>query len=148
MPASVPTALLAPAAALILWTLLMLLWLGFTRFAAFKAANINIGKIPVGGRGQDLDGTLPSHVNWPSHNYTHLLEQPTLFYATVILLALMNQGTNSNIGLAWTYVVLRVAHSIWQARINTIPVRFMLFILSSVALLGLSVNALIAALAP
>lgn len=146
MAVTLSPALLAPAAALIVWTLLMLLWLGFARFSAFKGANIDIGKVPAGGRGQDLEGVLPPHVNWPSHNYTHLMEQPTLFYATVIMLALMGQGTSANVGLAWTYVILRIAHSLWQAKINTIPVRFTLFILSSAALLGLAVNALTTAL--
>ena len=146
MPVTLSPALLAPAAALIVWTLVMLLWLGFTRFSAFKAANIDIGKVPPGGRGQDLADVLPPHVHWPSHNYTHLLEQPTLFYATVIILALMGQGTSANVGLAWTYVILRITHSVWQARINTLPVRFTLFILSTVALLGLAVNALTVAL--
>ena len=146
MPVTLSPALLAPAAALIIWTLVMLLWLGFARFGAFKAANINIGTVRTGGRGQDLDGVLPPHANWPAHNYAHLMEQPTLFYATVIILALMGQGTPANVGLAWTYAILRIAHSLWQAKINTIPVRFTLFILSSVALLGLAVNALKATL--
>lgn len=146
MPVILSPALLVPAAALIIWTLLMLLWLGFARFSAFKAANIDIGKVPPGGRGQDLDGVLPPHANWPAHNYAHLMEQPTLFYATAIMLALMGQGTPVNVGLAWTYVVLRIAHSLWQAKINTIPIRFTLFILSSVALLALAINALTATL--
>lgn len=146
MPIASSPALLAPAAALVVWTLIMLLWMAFARISAFKAANIDLGKARPGGRGVDLEGVLPPHVNWPAHNYTHLVEQPTLFYAIVIILALLEQGTAVNIGLAWVYVILRIAHSLWQARINTIPVRFTLFILSSVALLGLAINALTAAL--
>lgn len=139
--------LLAPAAILVLWTLLVLLWMAFKRFAAFKTANIDLAKSPPGGRGQDLEGVLPAKVNWPSHNYTHLLEQPTLFYATVILLALMGQATQFNVALAWTYVAIRIVHSLWQVSINTIPIRFTLFFLSTVALLLLAVNAVRAAFA-
>ncbi|MCP2853508.1 MAPEG family protein, partial [Salmonella enterica] len=72
--------LLAPAAVLVLWTLVMLFWMAGTRFPALKAAGIDVSKA-VGGRGQDLETVLPANVNWKAHNYAHLVEQPTLFYA-------------------------------------------------------------------
>jgi len=134
--------MLAPAAVLVGWTLVVLIWMAFVRFSAFKVANINLAEAPPGGRGQNLEGVLPDKANWPSHNYTHLVEQPTLFYAVVIILALLGQGNELNIGLAWAYVALRVLHSIWQITINTISVRFPLFILSTLVLLALSINAL------
>lgn len=83
---------------------------------------------------------------WKSHNYTHLMEQPTLFYATVVILALTGQGGGLNLSLAWAYVGLRVAHSLWQALVNTIPVRFGLFLASTLCLLVLAVNAVRATL--
>lgn len=138
--------LLAPAAMLILWTIIISLVMLVIRLSAFKTANIDLTKAPPGGRGQDLEGVLPKKANWPSHNYAHLLEQPTIFYATIILLALMNQGTTLNIVLAWIYVGFRMAHSIWQMTINTIPVRFTLFILSSAALTALAFGAVSSAL--
>lgn len=146
MTIAISTNLLAPAAALIVWTLVMLLWMVITRFSAFKAANIDLSKAAPGGRGQDLETRLPSPANWPSHNYTHLMEQPTIFYPTVLVLALLGQGTALNLGLAWGYVGLRVVHSIWQVRINTIPVRAAIFFLSSIILIVLAINALRAAL--
>ena len=45
----------------------------------------------VGSRGVNLEGVIPDRVNWKSHNYSHLMEQPTLFYATVLILALMRE---------------------------------------------------------
>ena len=137
--------LLAPAAVLVLWTLVVLVWLAFVRFSAFSKANIDLAKAKPGGRGQDLEGVLPDKANWPAHNYTHLVEQPTIFYATIIILALLGQGTELNITLAWVYVGLRIAHSLWQILINTVSVRSPLFLLSTAALLILAVNALIAA---
>lgn len=147
MTVNIATNLLAPAAALIVWTLLMLLWMVATRLPALKAANIDLGKAPPGGRGQDLDKVLPPTVNWPAHNYAHLMEQPTIFYPTILVLALLGQGTALNVGLAWTYVGLRIAHSVWQASVNTIPVRFSLFFVSSILLFILAVSALRTALA-
>ena len=141
MTVSVSPALLAPAAVLILWTLIVLFWMAFVRFSAFKTANIDLAKAPPGGRGQDLEGVLPAKVNWPAHNYAHLVEQPTLFYAVIILLALMGQDTSTNIMAAWAYVALRVLHSLWQITANIIMIRFGIFLLSTIALLILALNA-------
>lgn len=151
MPHSAPSiapiaALLAPAVALIVWSLLILVWLGFARLAAFRASGLDVGELPPGGRGQDMEGMVPPRASWISHNYAHLMEQPTLFYATILILALLGQSSTSNVSLAWAYVVLRIAHSLWQARINTIPVRFTLFMLSTLALLALAIDALKVAL--
>lgn len=134
--------LLAPAAVLVLWTLVMLFWMAGTRFPALKAAGIDVSKA-VGGRGQDLETVLPANVNWKAHNYAHLVEQPTLFYAVVGILAIMGQVSPISVALAWTYVVIRIAHSLVQATSNRIAVRFTLFVASTVALLGLTVMALI-----
>lgn len=146
MTLNVSHAMLAPAAALALWTLIVLLYMAALRFSAFKAANIDLSKAPPGGRGQDLDGMLPKPVMWPAHNYTHLLEQPTLFYPIAIMLALLGADGPTNIALAWVYVGLRVIHSIWQIKVNTIPVRAGIFFTSSLVLIALAVNALRAAL--
>ena len=139
--------ILAPAAVLVFWTLLVLLWMAFTRFSAFKAANINLAEAKPGRRGQHLEGVLPDKIMWPAHNYAHLVEQPTIFYAVVVILALLGQGTGLNLSLAWAYVGVRILHSLWQIGVNTIPVRFGLFLLSTTLLLILAINALRAALA-
>jgi hypothetical protein len=46
--------------------------------------------------------------------------------------------------LAWGYTVLRVIHSLWQATVNTVSIRFMFFLLSTVCLTILTVQALLA----
>ena len=141
-----PQSLLAPGAILALWTLVMFGWVAATRFPALKKAGIDLKNTPPGGRGADLEGILPPDVNWKSHNYTHLLEQPTLFYAVIIFLHLSGGNTELTRGLAWAYVVLRVVHSVWQAMVNRIPVRFTIFLLSTLCLIALSVLAVIATL--
>lgn len=139
--------ILAPAAVLVLWTLIMLGWVALTRFPAISKSGIDVKSLPPGGRGQNLDGVLPDSVQWKSHNYTHLLEQPTIFYATVGILALAGAGGGINTMLAWGYVGLRIVHSIWQATVNTvIPVRFTLFGLSTACLLVIAINAVRATL--
>ena len=137
--------MLAPAAVLVLWSLVMLLWTGATRFPAIAKVGMDLSQSPPGGRGQDLDGILPPQVNWKSHNYTHLMEQPTIFYATVAILAIMGAGA-IDVLLAWAYVAIRIVHSIWQATVNRIPVRFTLFFISTGFLIVLAVRAVLATL--
>jgi hypothetical protein len=136
--------ILAPAAVLVFWTLVMLAWTALTRFPAIAKSGMDLKAAPPGGRGQDLEGVLPPEVNWKSHNYTHLLEQPTIFYATVAILALAGQGGGLNAMLAWAYVIIRIVHSIWQATVNRIPVRLTLFMLSTACLLVLAIRAILA----
>jgi hypothetical protein len=140
---TIETAILAPAIVLVLWSLIVLTWLAATRLPAMAKAGIDLRTI-VGGRGADLEGVIPDSVNWKSHNYTHLMEQPTLFYATVIILALAGAGDGVNVQLAWAYVALRIAHSLVQAIWNRVAVRFTLFGAATLALLILAVNAAVA----
>lgn len=138
-------ALLMPAAVLVLWSLVMLIWMAGSRLPALAKLG-GLGKAKPGGRGQDLEGVIPDQINWKAHNYAHLMEQPTLFYATVAILAILGAGT-LDVALAWGYVVIRIAHSIWQATVNKVPLRFMLFLLSSLCLIGLAIRALGATIA-
>lgn len=139
------TNLLAPVLVLVLWSLVMMIWMIAMRFPALMKMKLS-SEQSRGGRGSDLDRILPREINWPAHNYIHLMEQPTIFYATIFALVLLGQGTPLNVGLAWAYVALRIVHSVWQAKINTIPVRATLFFFFSAVLMVLAANGLIAAL--
>ena len=136
--------MLAPAAVLVAWSIVVLFWMAFTRLPALGKAG-GLGEAKPGGRGQDLEGVLPDRINWKAHNYAHLMEQPTLFYATVVILAITGPSPLA-ILMAWIYVALRIVHSIWQATVNIVTVRFLLFIASTLALIVLAVQALIATL--
>lgn len=140
-----PSPILAPAAVLVAWSLVMLLWLGRARFAAMAQAGMDLGRARPGGRGQDLEPVLPPRVMWKSHNYTHLMEQPTLFYAVVMILALAGAAP-VDVSLAWGYVALRIMHSLYQATVNRVAVRFGLFLLATLCLIALAVRALIVTL--
>lgn len=133
--------ILAPAAVLALWSIIMLFWMTATRLPALNKAGIDLTKSEPGGRGQDIDPNLPASVAWKSHNYKHLMEQPTIFYPIVIILALVGAGSGLNLILAWAYTGLRIVHSIYQATINKVSVRFILFLLSTLCLLVLAINA-------
>jgi hypothetical protein len=135
------SSILLPAAVLVLWSMLMLLWVSATRFPELIKLGDRLKSSPRGGRYQDIENLIPAQVNWKSHNYTHLMEQPTIFYPAVIMLHLTNAGSGINLYLAWGYVGLRIAHSLWQALVNKLPVRIALFTGSSICLLVLAINA-------
>ena len=142
----IETAILAPAAVLAGWTMVVFLWLIARRMPAFALAGITVGNMPAGARGVDTESQLSAKANWISHNYTHLVEQPTVFYPVVIMLALMGDNSSLSVNLAWGYAGIRVLHSLWQANVNTIPVRFALFALSSLCLITLAGRAVMQAL--
>jgi len=132
--------ILAPIVGLVAWTLVVMVWMAATRLPAMRKVGIDVGKVR-GGRGANLEGVIPDEVNWKAHNYQHLMEQPTLFYAIALTLALMDFGGGINYWLAWGYVGLRVLHSLVQCTVNIVKYRFPLFALSSLCLLGLTVHA-------
>jgi hypothetical protein len=133
--------ILAPVVALVAWTLVMQMWMYATRIPALRRKGIDL-KGMRGGQGRQLDGVIEDQVQWKAHNYNHLLEQPTLFYAIAIVLALQGGGDVwINLALAWAYVGLRILHSLIQATANVVRWRFLVFSLASLCLLGLTVHA-------
>ncbi len=90
---------------------------------------------------EEFHEKFPPEVRWKSDNYSHLMEQPTLFYAVALILAFIGAGDGLNAVLAWVYVALRIAHSLVQASINIIPLRFALFAAASLVLLAMAVRA-------
>jgi hypothetical protein len=133
--------ILKPVAVLIAWSLVMLVWMVIVRLPAMKRAGIDIAKVR-GGKPGGLDGVLDDKAQWPAHNYIHLMEQPTIFYAVALLLAVAGAGNGINATIAWTYVGLRIVHSLIQVTTNIIRFRFLAFALSTLALLALTIHAL------
>ncbi len=136
--------ILHPIVALAAWTMIIWIWMYATRLPAMgKVEGLDTTKM-VGGIGADLDKVLPGKTQWVAHNYNHLHEAPTVFYAVAIVLAMLEQGNGLNATLAWAYVGLRVAHSLVQALWNRVMVRFILFALSSLVLMALVLHAYMA----
>lgn len=130
------TAILQPVIALGLWTGVIMIWMYATRVPAIGKLNMPNDEMmhPPG-----LDA-LPSEVRRISDNYNHLFEQPTLFYATVLTIAIAGHADAVAVNTAWTFVVLRVIHSLVQTTVNIVLVRFGIFLLSWLALLVLIVR--------
>ena len=134
--------LLAPVVVLVAWTLVMMLWMAVARGREFRRLGISRANIPAGSRGADLEGRADPRAQWKAHNYMHLLEQPTIFYAIIFVLVAMGFDPSINVWLAWGYVALRILHSLIQATVNIVmPWRFGAFFLASLCLLGLTLHA-------
>ena len=144
MHTHIQSEILQPVVALAAWSMIMWIWLYATRLPAMSKAKLDV-KNWVGGTGRQLDGILPDKAQWVAHNYNHLMEQPTVFYATALALAMMGQGNGMNAQIAWGYVIFRVLHSLVQIFWNRVAVRFALFSLASLCLIALVLHAAIAA---
>jgi hypothetical protein len=134
-------ALLQPAVALAAWTFVMWAWMYLTRIPAIRAAGMKLD--PTAPRGEQM-ATLPPSVRWKADNYNHLFEQPTIFYPIAIIAALVPHSGAPEVWLAWAYVGTRVVHSVFQAMVNRIEIRFALFFVSSGLLLALVVRTALA----
>jgi hypothetical protein len=122
--------LMTPLLILVCWTLVMWIWMYAARIPAMQKAGVDPAKIKEGA---DLDG-LPIQVRQVAHNYNHLHEQPVIFYALCIYAHTQGVTTELTVTAAWVYVGLRIAHSIFQATVNFVPVRFGLFLLATLCL--------------
>jgi len=132
---------LYPVLALIVWTLVMLLWMYATRIPAMQKAKIN----PNDARHPDAgyNDKIPASVRSVADNYNHLHEQPTIFYALVFFAALTGGSDNIFMYLAWAYVGLRVIHSLVQVLSSQVTQRFLVFMLSSIVLIVMAVKEVI-----
>lgn len=145
-----PHTILLPMLALAGWTMIIWLWMYATRLPAMSRAGIDGTKL-VGSTGKGLRDQLVAageeRASWVADNYNHLMEQPTIFYAVVLALAVMGEAGSLTVNLAWAYTGLRIAHSLVQILVNRVLVRFALFATASLCLFGLVLAALSAAAA-
>lgn len=136
--------IMSPMLALVVWTFIMLLWLYALRIPAMRAAKIDASKIK-GRETHEMFAQIPAKVHWPADNYNHLHEQPVIFYALCVYSHLVGVDDELNVGLAWGYVGIRVAHSLIQATTNYVPARFLMFATGSVVLGVIMVRNVLAA---
>ena len=133
---------LTPVLALIVWTFMLWFWLYATRIPAMQA--LGLDKFQT----KDDLKQLPRSVQNIADNYNHLHEQPTVFYALAIYSHLAGTADMVNVALAWTYVGIRIVHSLIQCTRNFIPLRFTVFAVGSLVLMAMTVRNVIALFPP
>ena len=128
-------------------SLVMMLLMYITRIPAarvLEAEGVDLQKL---SHPAQLSGVFPSTVERFADNYNHLWEQPTLFYAMVLVVWAQGHTDAVHLAAAWTYCGLRLVHSIVQVTINHVWVRFSLFFMSWIALAVMLIREIITALA-
>ena len=135
--------ILQPVVALAVWTMVMWAWMYATRLPAMSARKLDPNAL-ADDPDVTLDRMLPARVQWKAHNYNHLHEAPTVFYAVAIVLAIIGEGDGVNAWLGWAYVAARVIHSLVQATVNRVALRFAIFVVSSLILAALIARAALA----
>lgn len=130
--------LLGPLVGLNIWTFAMEFLLYKRRIPALSKYNVTFDPATVKKQKAEK---LPAFVQWPADNFNNLLEQPTQFYAVLLGLSFLDVKDKRTVGVAWTYVGLRMLHSIIHVSTNNPSIRFPVFAASSLALLGLTAQA-------
>lgn len=131
--------MMTPVLALVVWTLVILVWLYTRRIPAMRKAGIDPAKI----KGSESYASMPPmdpKAVWVADNYNHLHEQPVIFYALCVYSHLVGQTDALNVGLAWSYVAIRVVHSLIQVTTNFVPLRFVVFNIGSLVLAVIAVR--------
>lgn len=129
-------AVLAPVVALILWSLVIWIVTLATRIPAVSRAGIGLDQ----ARFPESMRTLPANVRQVADNYNHLMEQPTLFYALALTVALSGHADGLNVALAWAYVASRIVHSLVQTTVNAVMIRLPVFVVSTLFLAAMAIR--------
>jgi hypothetical protein len=134
------SAILLPVFVMGLLTVAMFVWMLVTRIPAMTRA----GLAAQDARHTGALKSLPSEVVQVADNYNHLFEQPTLFYAVAISIAVIGHVDAVHVACAWIFTVLRIAHSLVQATINIVNIRLTLFLFTWITLAVMIVRELLA----
>ena len=134
------SAILLPVFVMGLLTVAMFVWMLVTRIPAMTRA----GLAAQDARHTGALKSLPSEVVQVADNYNHLFEQPTLFYAVAISIAVIGHVDAVHVACAWIFTVLRIAHSLVQATINIVNIRLTLFLFAWITLAVMIVRELLA----
>jgi len=129
--------ILGPLVALVLWSLIIWIWM----YARMIPVIINNKLVYNPYKPKDeFISKFPPETRWPADNYNHLMEQPTIFYAIVLTLAVVGDKDEANVLIAWAYVALRLVHSLVQILWNEPTTRFVVFVASTFAVMALAVR--------
>ena len=117
--------ILLPVLTLAFWTFIIFAIMAPARFYFLRMKHPQ-----TAAHTKNLKGLLPLWTERVADNYNHLFEQPVVFYAIALSIAVINNIEPLMIQLAWVYVAFRVLHSIVQITFNFVPLRFTLFVTS------------------
>ncbi|MDB5641460.1 MAG: hypothetical protein JWN07_777 [Hyphomicrobiales bacterium] len=121
--------ILAPAIVQAFLTLTLLFVMGYWRFRAFKAGEVNV-----------VDRAA-SKIGWPRYaaqaerSFLNQFETPLLFFAVIAFIAITRTWDALFVTLAWIWVITRIAHAFVHCTSNRLSLRFPTFVAGVVVLL-------------
>lgn len=132
------TSIFYPVAALVLWTLAVLLLVPRARIRAARQKRVRVADFAFGE-----SENVPPEARLPNRNYMNLLELPVLFYVACLVVYVIGKVDAWSLGLAWAYVGLRIAHSIVHLTYNHVIHRMRVFTLGYLVLVAFWVRILV-----
>ena len=131
-----------PILTTLLLTLLVWVYLFVQRIAYSKANNIDIEEFKTPG---DAAALIPGPKSSASNNFQNLLEMPVVFYVICFYLTLFGGVDDLHVTCAWVFVTFRALHSLIHCTFNRVLLRFISYLLSSIAVWIMVVRAILAA---
>ena len=114
--------------------------MGRLRFKALGARDVRLGDVAVSGT------AWPDKAKQAANNFSNQFETPVLFY--VLIMVAIHVGATGPVMtvLAWAYVASRITHAIEHIGANNVRRRFAIFSAGVLALVGMLIGILVAAL--
>jgi len=129
--------ILYPMFGMIALTGVIMLALFFSRLPTIVQ---NFGNLQAAKHSDELRPRLPDTKRYITDNHNHLFEQPTVFYAIVVYIYLVQHVDSLHIMLAWAYVIFRAIHSIIHVTINNVSIRASVFVFSLICLVWMTIR--------
>ncbi len=123
------TSILLPLMTLIGWTFAVFLLIPYQRFTAVLTRKLIVDDFKFGE-----SANVVGAVSIPNRNFTNLLEVPVLFYVVCLTLYVTQETDSVGLALAWSYVSLRVFHSLVHLTYNKVVHRFSFYAASNIVL--------------
>jgi len=124
---------LLPAVALVAWTAVVWIWMYVMRISVIRRERIPTQALADRERGRKL----LAEATKPADNLANLFELPVLFYVGLIVFHVTGTADGTVLAMGWSYVALRIVHSIIHITYNRVLHRFTVYVLSSLVLFGL-----------
>jgi hypothetical protein len=118
-----------PAVAMVALTLVVWLRMYLTRIAQMKRERIHPQAVATSAQAA---ARLTESAS--ADNFRNLFELPVLFYLALVVAAQTGQVGMLTLGLAWLFVVLRIAHSVIHCTYNKVIHRFYAYVLGGAVL--------------
>jgi hypothetical protein len=124
------TNLIYPMAAMVLLTAAVLVQMYRARIAAVRSGQIEIEYFRLHQGAREPEGSAKF-----ARHFVNLFEVPTLFYVACLAAMAAQVATPAMIGLAWAYVLVRVAHAYIHLGANRLRIRRNVFAIGWLVLL-------------